>query len=790
MLSGCAHVARGPAGPPALPPAPASPAGPRPGVAHLRPAAGYAGLRDSLPAPDGSPLRGRRIAIDPGHGGYFKGCIGVGGLSEAEVNLGVALELDTLLRAQGAAVLLTRNSDRDFLTPADSTLRGDLTERILRANAFAPELFVSIHHNADPAGAHDVNETQTYYKLGDDGASYDAGTDIHRALVRNVGIESQRLLPGNFAVVRGVDAPALLTESSYLTDPDVEAKLRTPQGRRLEAQALDLGIVRFFARRVPVVDSVWVEERFDVSGSGSPERRRDRAAVLAQVTGAFDGVTVRVDGAEVPASVSAERVTALLEGPLPAGPHVASVVARLAGEGSSRVRRHAFEVHKAANVLLEGEIPSTEIAISRTTIPLRIRTFDVDHLALPDSTRVRLHVVQPRTLAPHDTTVIARGGVAWAYFRMQSAVRDLRRTRIEMEPVLPDDEGCCKVIFDVDSGLTLDAPGTRTGFARVMPADEPLRDAPGTEGARPRVTSPNRDGLLTLRADSAGAFHAPRLAGFRAWGADTAWPPRYVAIADGALHGRRIVLDPEGGGDDAAGTGPSGTRAATLNLDVARALAGMLEAAGADVRLTRQGDAAVSELERVQVAEGFRAERYLRIGHAAAAPVVGHYFSSGAGRRWAQGVASAFAELGLADSLHVGEVAKYALTQTSATALYVSGGRVDSAASEARLLAPGACRAEAYALFLALAREFAREPSPGAGWPLESLVVRDAAGVPLAGAPVTLGGALVLQSGPGGRVRFAHTEPGPLEVRTYDPGAGERVRLLDSGRGRDVPGPH
>jgi hypothetical protein len=38
-------------------------------------------------------------------------------------------------------------------------------------------------------------------------------------------------------------------------------------------------------------------------------------------------------------------------------------------------------------------------------------------------------------------------------------------------------------------------------------------------------------------------------------------------------------------------------------------------------------------------------------------------------------------------------------------------------------------------------------------------------------------------------VRFARTEPGPLEVRIDDPQAGERFRLLDSMRGRPVPEP-
>ena len=44
---------------------------------------------------------------------------------------------------------------------------------------------------------HDVNETQTYYQLGDEGPSYDAAQDVYRALTRNLGIEVTKMIPGS-----------------------------------------------------------------------------------------------------------------------------------------------------------------------------------------------------------------------------------------------------------------------------------------------------------------------------------------------------------------------------------------------------------------------------------------------------------------------------------------------------------------------------------------------------------------------------------------------------------------
>jgi hypothetical protein len=260
-------------------------------------------------------------------------------------------------------------------------------------------------------------------------------------------------------------------------------------------------------------------------------------------------------------------------------------------------------------------------------------------------------------------------------------------------------------------------------------------------------------------------------------------PPRFVPIAGGALHGRRIVLDPEGGGDDAAGQGPGGTRAAALNLESARILAGFLTAAGANVRLTREGDLALSDVERVQASEAFQAERFLRIAHRATPPRLAHHAASPAGKAWAERSAQGLAALGLA-APEVTEEAQYVIQQTSCPALFASPASLGDEASEARLLAPGALRAEAYALFLALAREWA----PEAAWPADSLTLLGPAGRPVPDAAVTLGGTLVLVTDASGRIRFARTEPGPVGVVVEEPRASFRGILLESQRGAALTG--
>jgi N-acetylmuramoyl-L-alanine amidase len=768
--------------------------------APARPAPGYERLRDTLAAVDASGLTGRRIALDPGHGGFFRGALGVGGLSEAEVNLAVALALRERLVAHGALVCLTRDGDRDFLSPADSSLSADLAGRARRAAAFDPDLLVSIHHNADPRGAHDVNETQTYYKLGDEGPSLDAAQDVHRALVRNVGIRANRVVPGNYYVLRSSAAPALLTETSYITNPDVEKRLRRSEKQQLEADALFVGLAHYFARKAPVIGTF--EAYWPGFEAGNSPFNTGFPALRATVRGSFDRVHMAVDGREVTPLRSGARLDWTPATAIAGGPHRATLQVALAGEGSSREWSVEFRVALAPGSI-SASFPEQPIWDGRQPLGLELRAFDEAGSVFADSLTVRVRAHGNVELTPADTVVTIAGGTGWAYFRdgrilpLDPSGRRVLRTpmpwgqpQFEVEEYPPsvraEDGQDSTPLFTARAGLPVgDEPVApfRTGFALCMPEGVPLRDAPGTSGPDPALRWINRDGFVRLPRDSAGAVHVPALAGFRSWPADSAFPPRFVALCGGVLHRRRILLDPEGGGGDAAGQGPGGTRAATLNLASARILAGFLEAAGAEVRLTREGDLALSDVERVQIAESFHAERYLRLAHPAAPPRLGAYPTSVAGRAWAARTAATLAAFGL-PAPPVTDEAQYAIQQTSCPALLAAPGSLADEASEARLLAPGALRAEAYALFLALAREWA----PNAAWPADSLTVLGDDAHPLADAAVTLGGALVLVTDASGRIRFARSEPGPIEAVVEDSRLSARATLLESQRGAVLAG--
>ncbi|MBA3497307.1 MAG: N-acetylmuramoyl-L-alanine amidase [Gemmatimonadales bacterium] len=184
----------------------------------------------------GDPLRGRLIAVDPGH--PPGGATGPTGLREAEANLAVALELRRMLADAGARVVMTRSSD----SVVELWPRVQLAER---ANA---EVLLSIHNNALPDGLNPfVNHgTSVYYNQP---RSEPLARAIQAALLRRLGLRDLGFGRADLALVRATWMPSVLTEGYFLMLPDQEAALRTPEGQRRYAQAVVEGLRKYLEGR-------------------------------------------------------------------------------------------------------------------------------------------------------------------------------------------------------------------------------------------------------------------------------------------------------------------------------------------------------------------------------------------------------------------------------------------------------------------------------------------------------------------------------------------------------------
>ena len=184
----------------------------------------------------GDPLRGRVVALDPGHPPL--GATGPTGLREAEANLAVALKLRTMLRAAGARVVMTRT--------ADTTV--ELWARVKIADTSGAEMMVSIHNNALPDGVNPFtnNGTSVFYNQP---RSLPLAAEIQRSLVRRLRLPDLGISRADLAVVRPTWMPAVLCEGMFLIMPDQETRLRSPQGQQLYARGVLEGIRNFLHYR-------------------------------------------------------------------------------------------------------------------------------------------------------------------------------------------------------------------------------------------------------------------------------------------------------------------------------------------------------------------------------------------------------------------------------------------------------------------------------------------------------------------------------------------------------------
>lgn len=181
-----------------------------------------------------NPLRGVRIAIDPGH--PPAGATGPTALTEAEANLGIGLRLAEQLRFRGAEVLLTRSTVEAV----------GLTERVDMAAGWNADLLVSVHNNAFPEGVNPFlrNGTSTYYFHG---FAEPFASALNDEIVAVTGITDLGTLHGNLALARPTWMPSVLTESLFMAIPEQEAALRSAIFLEGLAAAHLRGIERFLA---------------------------------------------------------------------------------------------------------------------------------------------------------------------------------------------------------------------------------------------------------------------------------------------------------------------------------------------------------------------------------------------------------------------------------------------------------------------------------------------------------------------------------------------------------------
>jgi N-acetylmuramoyl-L-alanine amidase len=229
------------------------------------------------------------IALDPGHGGEDPGATGPSGTREKDIVLSVA----HLLRERINNASVNGNPMRAFMT-RDADFFVPLHVRVDKARRVQADLFVSIHADAfiTPAA-----RGASVFALSERGASSSAArwmadkenradvvgglnvrvqdATVQRALldmsttaqisdslklgnellgeISSVGrLHKHKVEQAGFAVLKAPDIPSVLIETAFISNPEEEERLRSPQYQNQLADAVMRGIVRYFSRNPPL----------------------------------------------------------------------------------------------------------------------------------------------------------------------------------------------------------------------------------------------------------------------------------------------------------------------------------------------------------------------------------------------------------------------------------------------------------------------------------------------------------------------------------------------------------
>ena len=219
-----------------------------------------------------------KICIDPGHGGADPGAVGPTGLKEKDVNLAVGLKLAELLKPI-AEVKLTRTKD----------IAVSLKDRAAIANSFKCDYFISIHSNSFTDRKVGGVETWAYAKGGQGEKLAKA---VQPELVKATGFANRGVKFNTaFAVLRDTKAPAILTETGFISNPAEEKLLKTGAFRDKIAMAIAQGVANRIGKKLPApAPAPAPAGKLYKVQVGAYKERKNAEAMLAKLKKAgFDG---------------------------------------------------------------------------------------------------------------------------------------------------------------------------------------------------------------------------------------------------------------------------------------------------------------------------------------------------------------------------------------------------------------------------------------------------------------------------------------------------------------------
>jgi N-acetylmuramoyl-L-alanine amidase len=194
-------------------------------------------LREQMRVAESGPsLLGKRLVLDPGHGGDDRG-VEVEGVCEADIAWDLATRLEGRLTALGVTTWLTRGPNNGKTDE----------ERAGFANEVGADALLSLH--VDGASSPLANGVASYhYGAGESSSTIgERLADLaQREIVARTGMLNGRVHPKTWVLLRLTRMPTVRVEVGYLTSPIDRVRLVDPAFRDTVAEGLLVAVQRLY----------------------------------------------------------------------------------------------------------------------------------------------------------------------------------------------------------------------------------------------------------------------------------------------------------------------------------------------------------------------------------------------------------------------------------------------------------------------------------------------------------------------------------------------------------------
>ena len=185
------------------------------------------------------------VVIDAGHGGNDPGKVGTDGSLEKDINLQIALKLQSFLQMQDVEAVLTRDTDRGLYDENASNKKvQDMKNRVALIEEYQPDLVVSIHQNS----YHEeyVHGAQVFYYATSE-RSRGLAECIQRVMVKELDPDNARQAKANdsYYLLKKTSVPIVIVECGFLSNREEAQKLSSAAYQEKAAWAIHLAVMQW-----------------------------------------------------------------------------------------------------------------------------------------------------------------------------------------------------------------------------------------------------------------------------------------------------------------------------------------------------------------------------------------------------------------------------------------------------------------------------------------------------------------------------------------------------------------